>query len=147
MDNVSQLFIMDVASIISTTTAPFFTVYDNGFFIIGLTNGASLQNSLAGPNGGHEVVDVDATAAFFGVSLTGSASSLENDTVRGTGTLIRLIQSVVVDLSIGTSHSNLSGGVFDLVFTNARALGFDPTGTSLISTNVQDAIAELDGKI
>jgi hypothetical protein len=138
------------ASAFSATTEVFFDVDGAAnIFVAGLTNGGALWNFQAGVRGGYEVVEVGAGAVFAATSMSGNSPALDDDTWRGAGSVGRLIQTVVMSMTPGNIQTNLGGGSFDVFFTNAAALGYDPSssGGVLFSTTVQAAIDELAGLV
>lgn len=138
------------ASAFSATTEVFFDVDGAAnIFAFGALNGGTLWNVNAGARGGYEVAQVGVGAVFAGISLSGNSPSIDDDTLRGAGMFVRLVQTVVTDLTIGATQTNLAGGYFDSFFTTAAALAYDPStsGGVLTSTTVQAAIDELAGLV
>lgn len=142
--------IANQASAFSSTTEVFFDIDGAAnVFVAGLSNGGSLWNLNAGVRGGYEVVQVGVGAVFCAVSMSGNSPSVDDDVLRGPGMCARLVQTVVVDLNQGAIQTNLAGGYFDVFFTTAAALAYDPSssGGVLFSTTVQAAIDELAGLV
>jgi hypothetical protein len=145
------VLLLDSAAVMSSSAAPFVLVEAgaNGF-VLGSNGGGSFYNATAGPFGGQPVLDIEDGSGFVGFALAGAGAGFEDDTISGdAATLLRLVQDPAVDLTLGLTQPNFSGVIFDLYFTNAQAVGYDPSGTSgvLSATTVQGAIDELAGLV
>jgi hypothetical protein len=135
------------ASAISSTNAPFiFVPNTTSFFVIGVTDGSAIASTTqVGIYGGVPVVEIeDGFAGFLAYSMSGNTPSLADDVfVSSATTLVRLIQSVVINLNEGILQPQMGGGVFDQFFTDASALRYSNVVSGLVADDVQAAIDEL----
>lgn len=143
------VLIVTAASAISSTVSPMLYVPAGATYVIGLSNGGVMINGSAGPYGGSPVLDRDAAAVFVAIALV--AGYFEDDTLSGTGMVLRMIQDVNGQYNAGLVQPNLVGPLVDQYFTSAKLLGYDNSVFSLLqASDAQDAIdelAELDLKV
>lgn len=133
-------FSLDFGNAISSTTASFFNIPSGATYIITLELGSSLIN------GGYEPVTV-ATGAINYLIIGSSNASIGNDIFRGTidpGAGLLLIDSSAANVDPARIDANLTNDY--IFYRNPKALnvGFDNGGTGLSSTDVQNALVELD---
>ena len=140
--NATGIFELDQGGV-GATSFQFFYVPAGGFFVPVLRDGGIIANV------GNAVIEIDAAAGFTGVSLNGIAAGINDDVIVGTaGVFVRLIQSVVADISTGGLQPQFLGTYTDLYFTNAALLAYDNSIVGLLTaTNVQAALDELAGLV
>lgn len=113
--------------------------------IIFVADGAS----LAGENEyGYEVIRVDGDGAIIPMILAGINASIYPNSIRG-GTncpLIRFLNTIQQVTDPFPAQDNWDGFIIDKRGM-PTLIGFDPTGTTLTSNNVQDALVELHNMI
>ena len=143
-NNDFVIFAIQGNSGIGSTGAPMFVVGPAGNLVVAAQDGSTIAPL------GQPVIEVQDGAALAAVALGGVASSVQDGTISGDGAVfVRLIQGIAVDVLGGLSQPDFSGIVVDQLFTDSRALGYDPSGTggTLAATNVQAAIDELAGLV
>jgi hypothetical protein len=135
------------AAVLATQNAPFIYVESAAnTLVLGIQEGGNVTNNAFNTvTGGYQPVEVeDGFAGFCGASVSGNSPTIGDDTFKSTATtMLRLIQTTTLDMSQGDNQPNMGGGVFDLVFTAANALGYNNTTSGLTATNVQDALDEI----
>lgn len=128
---------------VHSTNYPFIKQTGAGQTIISLENSARWYRLAGGVENLH--IDTAANATTLIISR-GSGASINNNTISSTAGVIFLdiISSTVQQIeSFPSTHTNLNISFsMPLYLSVAEALGFNPAGTGMVSTNAQDAIVE-----
>lgn len=142
------VFAMTNTSHVHATTEPFIEHSGGGQMILSLDSGARWRLLSGGVEMLHD------TSSAFGCTLIvsrGKGATVENDTISSDNAVIFIdvVQDTnndVVTSGFPSTHTNLVIGFgLPLYLTDANALGFDPTGLAIVTSDqTQEAIAELD---
>lgn len=142
--------LLETLTHVHSTTQPFIQHSGTGQFVISLKGSARFKLLSGGVHNFHSEADAFSQVVIY----RGDNSLVDNNTLSSTNALvfIDIIADVANDLTVGSypsTHTALNVGFsMGLMLTAALALGFNPTGLSVITaTNAQDAIEELDAAV
>lgn len=136
-----------MAGVIACSAAEFFDVTTSGFVLFAFEDGGGFQRAFTDFGVGatdYEVVNVSGTPAFWGLVHVEGFNFFANSTIRGTTGGFRVVQSVLADLTEGTSQPNLTGGLTVVLQTRAADLGYTPGTPGDWSPSPDDVAQALD---